>query len=153
MFIEKEGFEILHKEIKNCLGGRGVENVEFHLNYSNEIFKKPISQFLPEIISELTDNCADKGAKRIDVEITDTGAIVKDNIVEKNPEESLKLLQKIISTGEMITTKDEEREECGRGAGGGMGIACIVLGYLRKFDGKLDYYEDNGKIVAEVKWP
>lgn len=151
-YMEKEKFEFFPGEIAECLKERGVDVIEFKLNYSPDLLKKPINQYLPNIVSELTDNCADKGAKKITVSLTDTNLKVEDDVVEDDPKNSLRILQKIISSGKIATTKDRERKNKGLCTGGGRGIACMVLGYLDSFGGILNYSVDNGRIVAEVKW-
>ena len=141
------------KEITECLKKRGVEVVEFNLNYSQGLLEKPISEYIPNIIVELTDNCVDKGAKKITVSITDTYLRVEDDVIEKEPDKSIRILQKILRDGKITTTKDEERKKNRKTPNGGVGISRIVLGYLGDWGGNLNYFVvDNDKIVAEIVW-
>lgn len=140
------------EEIKKCLKGCKVDNVEFKVDFSDELLQKPISEFLPEIVSELTDNCMDKGAKSILITLSNNVLRVEDDVVESDPKKTLKLLNKIKNSGKIKTTKDKQREAAGCGLGGGMGISKIVMGYLNKFGGNLDYFIVEGRIVAEATW-
>jgi len=152
MSVEKEEFLNFPEDIKNCLKGRGVENVDFDIRSTDQLINKTISGYLPEIVSELTDNCMDKGAKNIVVTLTDTSLRVEDDVIEEDPEKKLKLLNKIINTKKGITTKDKMRIASGSGPGGGMGIAAIVIGYLERVGGKLKYFSEGGRIIAEADW-
>ena len=131
------------EEIKKCLLDCNVENVEFRADFSDKLLEKPISEFLPAIVSELTDNCMDKGAKSIHITLSDNFLRVEDDFIEPNPERTLKLVNKIKESGKVMTTKN---------SGGGMGIAKIVMGYLNRFGGNLNYHIRDGKIVAEATW-
>ena len=62
------------------------------------------------------------------------------------------ILNEIKKSGEIVTTKSKQREGKGRGPGGGMGISKIVMGYLNRVGGNLDYSIIDGRIVAEVTW-
>ena len=150
--MDKERFMAFPAEIVECLKGCKVENVEFNTDFSDELLQKPIHDYLPAIVSELTDNCADKGAKRILITLSDNSVRVEDEVVEPNPEETLKFLNEIKKSGEIVTTKSKQREGKGRGPGGGMGISKIVMGYLNRVGGNLDYSIIDGRIVAEVTW-
>jgi hypothetical protein len=149
--MEKERFVAFPAEITECLKGCGVDNVEFNTSYSDELLKKPIHEYLPMIVGELTDNCMDKGAKRIIVTLSDNSLRVEDDIVEPNPEKKLRFLNKIINSANMITTKNKQRKAKGFCPEGGMGTK-IVLGYLKKVSGKLDYSTIDGRIIAEATW-
>ena len=140
------------EEIINCLKSCKVENVEFKIDFSDELLQKPISEFLPEIVTELADNCMDKGAKCIIITLSNNSLRVEDDYIEPNPEKTLKLLNKIKNSGKLITTKRKQREARGCGSGGGMGISKIVMGYLNRVGGNLDYSILDGKIVAEATW-
>jgi len=151
MPIDKERFMAFPEEVINCLKSCKVENVEFKIDFSDELLQKPISEFLPEIVSELADNCMDKGAKSIIITLSNSSLRVEDDYIEPNPEKTLKLLNKIKNSGKLITTKDKQRKVAGCGPGGGMGSK-IVMGYLNRFGGNLDYFILDGKIVAEATW-
>ena len=140
------------QEIKECLKGCGVDNVELKISFSDELLKKPISEYLPEIVGELTDNCMNKGAKNIIVSLSDNSLRVEDDFVEPNPEKTLKLLNKIKNSGKLMSTKVKERKAPGQGPGGGMGISKIVMGFLNKTGGNLEFSTHDGRIVAEVTW-
>lgn len=129
MPIEKEEFMAFPEEIKRCLKACKVKNVVFKTGFTGELLKKPISEFLPEIVTELTDNCMEKGARYVSITLTNTLLRVEDDVIEENPEKTLKLLNKIIESGKCITTKDGQ-----------------------KFGGELKYSVKDGKIVAEANW-
>jgi hypothetical protein len=141
--ISKEQFMSFPEEITKCLKGCNVDKVEFNVDFTDKLLDKPISEFLPEIVSELADNCMDKGAKSIVITLTNNSLRVEDDVTEANPEKTLKMLNKIKDAGRVTTTKD---------TGGGMGIAKIVMGFLNKFGGDLEYSIAEGRIVAEVTW-
>ncbi len=143
MTVDREKFMAFPEEIKKCLLDCKVENVEFKVDFSDGLLEKPISEFLPVIVSELTDNCMEKGAKSIYVTLSDNFLRVEDDFVEPDPEKTLKLINKIKESGKIITTKD---------SGGGIGITRIVMGFLNRFGGDLNYYVNDGKIVAEATW-
>ena len=151
MSIDKERFMTSLEETKECLKCCKVDNVEFRIDFSDELLQKPISEFLPEIVGELTDNCVDKGAKSIFITLSNNHLRVEDDIVESNPEKTLKLLNKIKNLGKLKTTKAKQRKAAGCGTEGGMGTKMIV-GYLNKFGGDLNYFIVDGKIVAEATW-
>lgn len=138
------------KEIETCLEYFHVK-LETSGNIPEELNKKPISKFLPGIAAELVDNCVDKGAKTVHLTVTANSMRIEDDVVEKNPEKTLDLLNKIKTSRRWITTKDRERENSGDAPGGGMGIY-QTMNILKLFDGDLNYYVLDGKIVAEVTW-
>jgi len=92
MELDRKQFMAFPKEIKDCLKNCGVEKVEFNLKYTDKLLGKPISEFLPVMVSELTDNCVEKGAKNIYIILTDNSLTVEDDVVEQHPEKTLKLL-------------------------------------------------------------
>ncbi len=143
MTVDREKFMAFPEEIKKCLLDCKVENVEFRVNFSDVLLEKPISEFLPAIVSELTDNCMEKGAGSIYITLSDNFLRVEDDFVEPDPEKTLKLINKIKKSGKATTTKNSD---------GGVGIAKIVMGFLNRFGGDLNYYINDGKIVAEVTW-
>lgn len=143
MTVDREKFMAFPEEIKKCLLDSKVENVEFRVVFTDDLLEKPISEFLPAIVSELTDNCMEKGAKNIYITLSDNFLRVEDDFAEPDPEKTLKLINKIKESGKATTTKD---------SGGGMGIAKIVMGFLNRFGGNLNYYISDGKIVAEATW-
>ena len=149
--MDKEKFMAFPAEITECLKGCKVDDVVFNTDFSDELLQKPIHEYLPIIVGELTDNCMDKGAKRIVVTLSDNSLRVEDNIVEPNPQETLKLLNKIKNSEEIMTTKSKQRETANRGPGGGMGTK-IIIGYLKKVGGNLDYSIVDGRIIAEATW-
>lgn len=152
MFVDREKFMAFPGETADCLRGCGVENVEFRSDFTDELLEKPISKYLPEIVSELTDNCTEKGAKNIQVTLTNSSLRVEDDVVDSHPEKTLKLLNIIITTRTETTTKRQLRISAGCSPDGGMGIAKIVLGDLELAGGKLRYFINEGKIVAEATW-
>lgn len=141
--IDREKFMAFPEEIKKCLLDSGVKNIEFRADFTDKLLEKQISEFLPVIVSELTDNCMEKGAKNIYITLSDNFLRVEDDFVEPDPEKTLKLINKIKESDKAITTKN---------SGGGMGIAKIVMGFLNRFGGNLNYYINDGKIVAEATW-
>jgi hypothetical protein len=152
MFVDREKFMAFPGETTDCLKSCGVENVEFKTDFTDELLEKPISEFLPFIVGELTDNCADKGAKNIYVTLTDTSLRVEDDFIEDNPEKTLESLNKILITRSGATTKDKQRVATGCKPDGGMGIANMILRCLEQAGGKLRYFINGGKIVAEATW-
>lgn len=150
--MEKEKLLMFPEEIKKGLEGTYTETVIFNAEYTNALFQKPITDFLPVIASELTDNCMEKKAKKIIITLGDNFLRVEDDIVEENPKKILEFLNKIVRTRKGITTKDEMRVCAGCSPGGGMGIANIVCGALEKVGGQMRYYEKDGRIVAEASW-
>jgi len=152
MFVDRETFMAFPEETADCLKKCGVENVVFNNNFTDELLEKPISEFLQFIVAELTDNCAEKGAKNIYVTLTNTSLRVEDDFVEDDPEKTLKCLNRIISTKRWTTTKNEQRIATRNKAEGGMGIAEMVLGNLDRVGGKLRYFINEGRIVAEATW-
>jgi hypothetical protein len=145
MELDRKQFMAFPKEIKDCLKNCGVEKVEFNLKYTDKLLGKPISEFLPVMVSELTDNCVEKGAKNIYIILTDNSLTVEDDVVEQHPEKTLKLLNKIKISG-------NEKTIPGCKPCGGVGIAKIVMGCLDKFGGNLAYSINSGRIVAEATW-
>lgn len=152
MFVDREKFMAFPGETADCLKGCGVKNVVFNNNFTDELLEKPISQYLPLIVAELTDNCVEKGAKNISVTLTDTSLLVEDDFVEPDPEKTLEFLNKILTTKKMTTTKNKQRVATNCEPDGGMGIAEMVLGNLDRVGGKLKYFINEGKIVAEATW-
>lgn len=138
--------------ITECLKGCKVDNVEFKVSFSDDLLQKPISEYLPEIVGELTDNCMNKGAKSIIITLSGTSLRVEDDFIEPDPEKTLMLLNKIKNSGKLMSTKLKERKVPDCGPGGGMGIAKIVMGFLNKVGGNLEYSVNDGRIVAEVTW-
>jgi hypothetical protein len=149
--MDKERFMAFPAEITECLKGCNVDDVEFNIDFSDILLQKPVHEYLPIIVGELTDNCMDKGAKRILVTLSDNSLRVEDDIVEPNPQETLNLLNKIKDSEKMMTTKSKQREAANRGPGGGMGTK-IVIGYLNKVGGNLEYSIIDGRIIAEATW-
>lgn len=140
------------EEITKCLKGCNVDKVEFNVGFTDELLDKPISEFLPEIVSELADNCMDKGAKSIVITLTDSSLRVEDDVAEPDPEKTLKMLNGIKDAGRVTTTKDKQRISLNKDPGGGMGIAKIVMGFMNKFGGDLEYSIVEGRIVAVATW-
>lgn len=140
------------EEITKCLKGCNVDKVEFNVGFTDELLDKPISEFLPEIVSELADNCMDKGAKSIIITLTDNSLRVEDDVAEPDPEKTLKMLNRIKDAGRVTSTKDKQRISLNKDPGGGMGIAKIVMGFLNKFEGDLEYSVVEGRIVAVATW-
>ena len=140
-------------QILECLLANGVIKVEFAAPISEGLLEKPIFQKIEIIISELTDNCQEKGAKEIKITLNNNSLRIEDDVVEDDPEKTLKLLNKILETGEKTTTKDAMRVAAGCSPGGGVGIAEIVLGSLKNVGGKLEYLIEGGRIVAIATWP
>ena len=149
--MDKERFMAFPGEITECLKGCKVDEVEFNNDFSDKLLQKPIHECLPMIVGELTDNCMDKGAKRILITLSDNSLRVEDDVVEPNPEKTLKFLNKIKDLEKIITTKSKQREAANRSPGGGMGTK-IIIGYLKKFGGNLNYTVVDGRIVAEATW-
>lgn len=149
--MDKERFMAFPSEITNCLKKSGVEDVEFKTDFTDKLLKKPIHEYLEMIVDELTFNCRDKGAKKIIVSFSDNSLRVEDDVVEANPEETIMLLNAIINSEEMITTKNKQREDAGDCKGGGLGTK-IIMGCLKKAGGNLIYSALDGRIIADATW-
>lgn len=152
MNMEKEKFLQFPGEIRKGLEGTYTENVIFNAEYTDALFEKPVTDFIPLIAGELTDNCMEKKAKNITITLGDNFLRVEDDVVEENPQKTLALLNNILKTGKGKTTKDRMRVGAGCSPGGGMGIADIVCGALKKVGGELKYFEKDGRIIAEASW-
>lgn len=140
------------EEITKCLKSCNVDKVEFNIGFTDELLEKPISEFLPEVVSELADNCMDKGAKSIIITLSNISLRVEDDVIEPDPEKTLKMLNRIKDSGKVTSTKDKQRISLNKDPGGGMGISKIVMGLLNKFGGDLEYSVVEGRIVAEATW-
>lgn len=150
MAIATERLKSLPEDVKSCLEVSGV-NVEFQGEFPDELHNHPISSFLLLITEELADNCMDKGAKNVYISLTPNSLRVEDDVIESDPERTLLLLNKIKDSKTSFTTKDEQRKSAGEAPDGGMGIMMIVNA-LDRFEGDLNYYIVDRKIVAEVTW-
>jgi hypothetical protein len=145
-----EKFIAFPGEIEDCLNERKAKLV-LRGGIPENLFSQPISQHLPLIASELIDNCVDKGAKNVFLTITNNSMTIEDDFVEQNPEKVLELLNKIKSSHRWVTTKNRQRKEAGCATDGGMGIF-QTMNTLKLFEGDLNYYIVDQKIVAKVTW-
>lgn len=150
MSMTTERLKTLPEDVKSCLRVSNV-NVEFQGNFPEELDQHPISNFLLLITEELADNCVDKGAKNVYISLTANSLRVEDDVVESYPEETLYLLNKIKDSKAIFTTKNEQRKTAGEAPDGGMGIMMIVNA-LDRFNGNLNYYIVDNRIVAEATW-
>ncbi|KKR99064.1 MAG: hypothetical protein UU51_C0033G0007 [Microgenomates group bacterium GW2011_GWC1_41_20] len=150
MSMTPEKFMAFPGEIEDCLYERSAKLV-LKSGVPEDLYSRPISQHLPLIASELIDNCVDKGAKNVFLTITPNSMVIEDDFVEQNPEKVLELLSKIKSSHKWVTTKDKQRKEAGCATDGGMGIF-QTMNTLKLFEGDLNYYIVDQKIVAEVTW-
>lgn len=106
------------------------------------------------VVFELLNNCAENrllgssvGAKRIEVIFEPGKVTVKDDFVYERPKEVLKLILEIRDSREPRTTKPFIK---GRFPGGA-GIFTSTK-TLRELGGNLDYYVEDGTIVAVGTW-
>jgi hypothetical protein len=150
MTITKEEFMRFPEQIEKSLKHFNVD-IKLVDPIPEILYEHPISIHIPEIATELTDNCMEKGAKNIKISFTLNSMIIEDDVVEKDPEKTLEFLNKVKNSGKKITTKDEERIAAGCAPGGGIGIFQTVK-TVRLFDGDLNYFVVDRKIVAKVTW-
>lgn len=143
--VEKEISPGFVSSIEKCLFSCGVEDVTFDISDIDDVLKSPIYQDLELIISELTDNCREKGAGKINVTLKNGSLNVADDVVEPDPKKTLEHLNGIIGRAE------EEKQAFGCKENGGVGIH-MILKALKKVDGKLEYYIEDNRIIAEITW-
>ncbi|EKE12810.1 MAG: hypothetical protein ACD_13C00140G0008 [uncultured bacterium] len=150
MPITPEEFRSFPEPIKTCLEQFNVTLV-LEGNFPEDLYKKPIAMYLPNITAELVDNCVEKGAKRVVLTTTSNSMKIEDDVIETYPEKTLRLLNKIKSSCKPISTKDLQRKGTPIPAHGGIGIF-QTMNFLKRVGGDLNYYIVNQKIVAEVTW-
>jgi hypothetical protein len=143
--MERSGF--LYDNISDCLKKQGV-------NLSVDGRDQPINpqdipffEDLEPILSELTDNCVEKGAKNILLSLSEHSLTIEDDVVEKQPVETLAKLETIIK----LSKNDIGRREQHCDTNGGFGIF-YTISLLSKTKGNLSYYLKNGKIITKIVW-
>ncbi len=139
-------------EIKKCLNENGIEEVTFSIGESGKL-PECLDMFqLDLILSELTDNCKDCGAKKIAITIEEKAIRVEDDIIHENPEKIVKKLNDI--RGSRMKDDPKKWQDILFNKVGGIGISEIVLGILENTHGSLQYFAtDDNRIIAELVWP
>lgn len=149
----QEGFEGSKAEVARF----NLESFTFNVYVTKSFYKKRISDHIPNIISELTSNCAEKGAKNITVTLRDNSLRVEDDFVEKEPEKTMDFLNNMLASGESNhTTKEAERKAGGyksKGSFGGLGVVNFVQASIVASNGTFKYVlTPDNRIVAEAFW-
>lgn len=139
------------EEVKKCLNDNGVEKVIFRIDESGKLPECLDVFQLDLILSELTDNCKDCGAKEITVTLEDGKMRIEDDVRHKNASEVVNILNDIRGSEDKINPK--KWQEITFGKVGGIGISELVLGVLKKTGGSLKYIVvDENRIAAEISW-
>lgn len=138
-------------EVKKCLNENGVEKVTFKIGESGKLPECLDVFQLDLILSELTDNCKDCGAKEITVTFEDNKIRIEDDVRHKNASEVARGLNGIRSSEVKVDPK--KWQEVVFGKVGGIGVSELVLGILEKTGGSLTYTViDKNRIAAEISW-
>ena len=144
--MSSEQIKFNPENIGDCLEGRGV-NFNLIGNVPEGLYSHPISAHLDLIISELTDNCADKGAKNVYLSFSEKSLRIEDDVVETDSQNTLKRLNGLVNESRKnLGTSGIKCDSCG-----GFGIFYVVS-ILSKFGGNLKYSASGGHIVTELCW-
>lgn len=144
--MSSEQIKFKPENIGDCLEGRGV-NFNLIGNVPVGLYSHPISAHLDLIISELTDNCADKGAKNVYLSFSEKSLRIEDDVVEADSKNILKRLNGLVNESRKnLGTPGIKCDSCG-----GFGIFYVVS-ILSKFGGDLKYSANEGRIVTELCW-
>lgn len=113
-------------------------NTEVIINGNLPQIRGPL-QFVNIMVWELTDNCADQEAHRVQITYNPGILIIEDDVTHGNPQA---ILANINSENPQTHTDDIER---------GFGIT-RMRELLKKRNGSLIYKETDGRIIACASW-
>jgi len=137
--------------VKGCLEQSGIGEVTFSLDESGKLPDCLGAFQLDVIVSELTDNCKERGAKKITVTLGENTIRVEDDVRQKGAGEIVKKLNMIKGSEDKIDAKKWRKAMFKKT--GGLGISEIVLDLLKATGGKLKYsVVEEDRIAAEITW-
>lgn len=139
------------EEVRACLIQSGVESMVFKIDESGNLPECLSISQLDLILSELTDNCKDCGAKEITVAIEENAIQIEDDVRHLNPQAIVEKLNRI--RGSKMKDDPKKWQEIVFGKVGGIGVSEIVLGILKNTGGSLSYsVVDGDRIAAKISW-